>query len=87
MTVRACEAAGFTPRVRHHADDFVTVLTFVAAGQGVALVPELATADVPAGVALAPLATRRRTRLAFRAGAARHPAVAAFAAALGSPAL
>src|SRR6266851_4877860 len=22
MAVRACEAAGFTPRVRHHADDF-----------------------------------------------------------------
>ncbi|WP_433619176.1 LysR family transcriptional regulator [Dactylosporangium sp. CA-139114] len=83
MTVRACEAAGFSPRVRHHADDFVTVLTFVAAGQGVALVPELAAVDVPAGVVLTPLATRRRTRLAFRAGAARHPAVTAFAQALG----
>ncbi|HTJ40243.1 MAG TPA: LysR family transcriptional regulator [Dactylosporangium sp.] len=83
MTVRACEAAGFTPRVRHHADDFVTVLTFVAAGQGVALVPELAAMDVPAGVVLTPLPTRRRTRLAFRAGAAAHPAVVAFADTLG----
>ncbi|WP_426504109.1 LysR family transcriptional regulator [Dactylosporangium sp. McL0621] len=83
MTVRACEAAGFTPRVRHHADDFVTVLTFVAAGQGVALVPELAATGVPAEVVLTPLSTRRRTRLAFRAGAARHPAVTAFATALG----
>ncbi|MER7007082.1 LysR family transcriptional regulator [Dactylosporangium sp. NPDC000555] len=83
MTVRACEAAGFTPRVRHHADDFVTVLTFVAAGQGVALVPELAATDVPGGVVLTPLPTRRRTRLAFRAGAAHHPAVAAFAHTLG----
>ncbi|MEV6929802.1 LysR family transcriptional regulator [Dactylosporangium sp. NPDC051485] len=84
MTVRACEAAGYTPRVRHHADDFVTVLTFVAAGQGVALVPELAAVDVPAGVVLTPLPTRRRTRLAFRAGTERHPAVEAFAVALGS---
>ncbi|MGI5242772.1 LysR family transcriptional regulator [Dactylosporangium sp. CA-139066] len=84
MTVRACEAAGFTPRVRHHADDFVTVLTFVAAGQGVALVPELAATDVPAGVVLTPLPTRRRTRLAFRAGSAAHPAVVAFAHALGA---
>ncbi|MFC5002877.1 LysR family transcriptional regulator [Dactylosporangium cerinum] len=42
MTVRACEAEGFLPRARHHADDFVTVLTLVAAGQGVAVVPELA---------------------------------------------
>ncbi|WP_433045097.1 LysR family transcriptional regulator [Dactylosporangium sp. CS-033363] len=83
MTVRACEAAGFSPRVRHHADDFVTVLTFVAAGQGVALIPELAATDVPAGVVLTPLDTRRRTRLAFRAGAAEHPAVTAFADALG----
>ncbi|GAA3287559.1 MULTISPECIES: LysR family transcriptional regulator [Dactylosporangium] len=84
MTVRACEAAGFIPRVRHHADDFVTVLTFVAAGQGVALVPELAATGVPAGVVLTPLETRRRTRLAFRAGAAQHPAVAAFAEAMGA---
>jgi DNA-binding transcriptional LysR family regulator len=83
MTVRACEAAGFTPRVRHHADDFVTVLTFVAAGQGVALIPELAATNVPAGVVLTALDTRRRTRLAFRAGAADHPAVAAFARTLG----
>ncbi|WP_432825268.1 LysR family transcriptional regulator [Dactylosporangium sp. CA-092794] len=82
MTERACEAAGFAPRVRHHADDFVTVLTFVAAGQGVALVPELAAADPPPGVVLTPLDFRRRTRLAYRAGAAHHPAVAAFAAAL-----
>jgi DNA-binding transcriptional LysR family regulator len=87
MTIRACEAAGFTPRVRHYADDFVTVLTFVAAGQGVALVPELATTAipggmVPGGVVLTPLRTRRRTRLAYRAGAAGHPAVAAFAEAL-----
>ncbi|WP_432972826.1 LysR substrate-binding domain-containing protein [Dactylosporangium sp. CA-233914] len=86
MTVRACEAAGFTPRVRHHADDFVTVLTFVAAGQGVALIPELAARDAPAGVTLTPLPTRRRTRLAYRAGAASHPAVLAFATALGIPA-
>ncbi|GAA2633890.1 LysR family transcriptional regulator [Dactylosporangium fulvum] len=85
MTVRACEAAGFTPRVRHHADDFVTVLTFVAAGQGVALVPELAAAPLPDGVVLTPLETRRRTRLAYRAGAARHPAVSAFAESLGTP--
>ncbi|GAA0743867.1 LysR family transcriptional regulator [Dactylosporangium roseum] len=84
MTVRACEAAGFIPRVRHHADDFVTVLTFVAAGQGVAVVPELAAAPVPGGVVLTPLETRRRTRLAYRAGAARHPAVSAFADALGA---
>ena len=41
-------AAGFTPRVRHHADDFTAVLALVAAGQGVALVPQLAAGRPPA---------------------------------------
>jgi DNA-binding transcriptional LysR family regulator len=82
MTVRLCQAAGFTPRIRHYADDFGAVLTLVAAGQGVALVPELALADRPPGVQLAPLAARRRTHVACRAGWSAHPAVAACAAAL-----
>jgi DNA-binding transcriptional LysR family regulator len=82
MTVRICQAAGFTPRVRHYADDFGAVLTLVAAGQGVALVPELALADRPPGVELAALPARRRTLLACRSGGSGHPAVAACAAAL-----
>jgi DNA-binding transcriptional LysR family regulator len=83
MTVRACEAAGFPPRARHHADDFVTVLTLVAAGQGVAVVPALALRPPPPdGVVLTPLPTRRRTRIAYRAGTGAHPAIAAFVAAL-----
>src|SRR5580658_1254741 len=50
MAVRACQAAGFTPRIRHHGDDFVTVLALVAAGQGVALVPQLGATGPPSGV-------------------------------------
>ncbi|RSM70821.1 hypothetical protein DMB66_07605, partial [Actinoplanes sp. ATCC 53533] len=42
------------------------------------LVPELAAAKPPTGVWLVPLPTRRRTRIAYRRGAAAHPAVAAF---------
>ncbi|GIE33687.1 LysR family transcriptional regulator [Actinoplanes italicus] len=80
--VRLCGSAGFTPRARHRVDDFGTVLALVAAGQGVALVPQLAADQLPAGVRLLPLPTRRRTRVAFRQGAAAHPAVAAFVAAL-----
>jgi DNA-binding transcriptional LysR family regulator len=80
--VRLCGSAGFEPRARHRVDDFGTVLALVAAGQGVALVPQLATGHLPAGVHLLPLPTRRRTRIAFRQGAAAHPAVAAFIAAL-----
>jgi DNA-binding transcriptional LysR family regulator len=81
-TLKLCSAAGFTPRGRHRVDDFGTVLALVAAGQGVALVPQLATGGLPSGVRLLPLPTRRRTRVAFRSGAAGHPAVAAFIAAL-----
>ncbi|MFI1915140.1 LysR substrate-binding domain-containing protein [Nocardia sp. NPDC020380] len=82
VTVRACRAAGFTPRIRHHADDFDTVLALVAAGQGVALVPELGTLSVPAEVTLVPLPTRRRTHLAYRRGTAHHPVITAARAAL-----
>jgi DNA-binding transcriptional LysR family regulator len=82
MTVRACAAAGFTPRVRHQADDFATVLALVAAGQGVALVPQLGAVGGPAEVTLTPLPARRRTRIAYRRGTRRHPAVSACVAAI-----
>lgn len=84
MAVRACEGAGFTPRIRHRIDDFATVLALVAAGQGVALVPHLGTAQPPPGVVLTRLPMYRRTRAAFRAGAGSHPAVSAFVSALHS---
>jgi DNA-binding transcriptional LysR family regulator len=82
MVVRACQAAGFTPRIRHHADDFDTVLALVAAGQGVAFVPQLGAIHVPADVTLTPAPTRRRTRIAYRRGTRRHPAIDAFATAI-----
>ncbi|WP_040804640.1 LysR family transcriptional regulator [Nocardia concava] len=82
MTVRACLAAGFSPRIRHHADDFGTVLALVAAGQGVALVPDLGALAVPAGVRLTALTARRRTHLAYRSGTAGHPVVTAARTAL-----
>ncbi|MFF4578589.1 LysR substrate-binding domain-containing protein [Streptomyces sp. NPDC001389] len=83
MTLRACQAAGFTPRVRHRIDEFATVLALVAAGQGVAVVPQLGVSGPPgSGVALTRLHMERRTKIAFRSGAGAHPAVAAFAASL-----
>jgi DNA-binding transcriptional LysR family regulator len=77
MAVRACQAAGFAPRIRHHADDFVTVLALVAAGQGVALVPQLGAIGPPADVTLTALPTRRRTRIAYRNGTRHQPPVSA----------
>ncbi|WTL60476.1 LysR substrate-binding domain-containing protein [Streptosporangium sp. NBC_01495] len=82
MTVRACQATGYTPRVRHHADDFGTVLALVAAGQGVAFIPELGLLAPPPDVVLTALPTRRRTRLAYRRGTGGHPAVLAARSAL-----
>lgn len=82
MTVRACQAAGFTPQVRHQVDEFATVLALVAAGQGVALVPQLGLIDAPPEAVLTRVPICRRTKIAFRSGADRHPAVTAIAAAL-----
>jgi DNA-binding transcriptional LysR family regulator len=82
MAVRACQAAGFTPRIRHHADDFVTVLALVAAGQGVALVPQLGAIGPPSDVVLTELPARRRTRIAYRNGTRHHPPVSACIAAI-----
>jgi DNA-binding transcriptional LysR family regulator len=82
MAVRACQAAGFSPRVRHHADDFVTVLALVAAGQGVALVPQLGAIAPPPEVVLTELPARRRTRIAYRNGTRHHPPVSACIAAI-----
>jgi DNA-binding transcriptional LysR family regulator len=82
MTTRACQAAGFTPTVRHHIDEFATVLAFVAAGQGVALVPHLGAVDPPPEITLTRLPIHRRTMIAFRTGAGGHPAIVSFSAAL-----
>lgn len=45
-TMRACQAAGFTPRVVLDGGETDTLLRFVGAGIGVALVPRLAVQDV-----------------------------------------
>jgi DNA-binding transcriptional LysR family regulator len=82
LVLRACEASGFTPRVRHYADDFGTVLALVAAGQGVSLIPQLGLTGAPSQVTLTPLASRRRSSIACRRGTRHHPAIAAFAAAI-----
>jgi DNA-binding transcriptional LysR family regulator len=82
MTLHACQAAGFLPHTRHLVDDFATTLALVAAGQGVALVPQLGLAGRPPGVLLTRVPLHRQTKIAYRSGAASHPAVTAITAAL-----
>ncbi|MFF8830821.1 LysR substrate-binding domain-containing protein [Streptomyces sp. NPDC015131] len=81
MAVRACQAAGFQPRIRHQVNDFRTVLALAAIGQGAGLVPEMATAHAPGNVVLTRLPLFRRSKVAFRSGGGTHPAIEAFVAA------
>ncbi len=82
----ACAAAGFTPDVVHGVDDWGALLRLVAAGCGVGLVPELAVAVPPAGVALRPPAGPHRPcrhlYAAVRAGAESSPCIEPVLAAL-----
>jgi DNA-binding transcriptional LysR family regulator len=41
-TIRACERAGFSPRIAHYCDDTVIVQSLVGAGMGVAIINGLA---------------------------------------------
>jgi DNA-binding transcriptional LysR family regulator len=50
--VRSCHAAGFEPNVAFESDDYQTVQGLVAAGVGVALIPELALSVVREDVAI-----------------------------------
>lgn len=55
MVQRACGLAGFSPRIVAECTDFSVQLALVAAGAGVALVPELTIANLPDNVALVQL--------------------------------
>jgi DNA-binding transcriptional LysR family regulator len=77
MAQRACARAGFVPRVVARATDFRVLLSLVAAGAGVALVPRLAAGAIPPGVRLlapAEPVTRQIFTLSRRGGD-RKPAV------------
>ncbi len=54
--VRSCHAAGFEPNVAFESDDYQTVQGLVAAGVGVALIPELALSVVREDIAIRSLA-------------------------------
>jgi DNA-binding transcriptional LysR family regulator len=60
--VRSCHEAGFDPTVSFESDDYQTVLGLVAAGVGVALIPELALAGARDDVAVRELAGKGVTR-------------------------
>ena len=78
--VRSCHASGFEPIVSFESDDYQTVQGLVAAGVGVALIPELALSTVRADIAIRALSPRspvRRVLAATPRGAGVAPAAAA----------
>ena len=77
--VRSCLAAGFEPSVSFESDDYQTVQGLVAAGVGVALIPELALTTVRSDIVVCSLGPRspQRTVLAGTRRGVLAPATAA----------
>ena len=78
--LRACHAAGFEPRVALENDDYAAIQGFVAAGVGVALIPQLALESVRDDIAIRELAEPRPIRrvvAAARGNGYRSPATEA----------
>jgi DNA-binding transcriptional LysR family regulator len=60
--VRSCHAAGFEPNVSFESDDYQTIEGLVAAGVGVALIPELALTVVREDITIRALSPRPPVR-------------------------
>lgn len=82
----ACHDVGFAPAIGYETDNFVAMTAMVAAGLGVALVPQLSvrSAALPDGVRIRAVSPRidRRVHLLAGLGRERIPAVAAVRAAV-----
>jgi len=59
LVTAICADAGFVPRIRHQVEETSTLVTLVAAGLGVAVVPEPTAALDIAGVRYVPLGPDR----------------------------
>jgi DNA-binding transcriptional LysR family regulator len=80
MLRRACERAGFAPRIAFESDDYQAIQGFVAAGVGVALIAELALTTVRDDIVIRSLGREtpmRRIHAAALAGGYRSPATTA----------
>jgi DNA-binding transcriptional LysR family regulator len=82
--VRSCLAAGFEPRVSFESDDYQTVQGLVAAGVGVALIPELALTTVRSDIVVRSLGRTGPARavIAATAPGRSEPAATAMLGAL-----
>ncbi len=81
----ACERAGFQPKVAYESDDFGVVQGLVAAGVGVALIPELALVGERRDIVVRAIGTKPPVRKIYAATLAngyRSPALAEMVAIL-----
>jgi DNA-binding transcriptional LysR family regulator len=81
----ACRRAGFEPRIAFRHDDYLALQGLVAAGLGVALLPDLATASVRDDIvlrALEPGGPVRHVTAVVSAGRCESPTVEAMLQAL-----
>jgi len=60
--IQACHVSGFDPKIAFHHDDYAAILGFVAAGVGVAAVPEMVARKAPREVAICSLGADTMTR-------------------------
>jgi DNA-binding transcriptional LysR family regulator len=77
--IRACHTAGFDPEIAFHNDDYTAILGFVAAGVGVAPVPEMVARSAPRNIRISSLGPEALTRpivAALPAGYRPKPAAA-----------
>jgi DNA-binding transcriptional LysR family regulator len=59
---RACRATGFEPEIAFYNDDYTAILGFVAAGVGVAPIPEMVARNAPANVHICSLRSPKLSR-------------------------
>jgi DNA-binding transcriptional LysR family regulator len=83
VLVAACAAAGFTPRITHHLEEWFAVSAAVAHGFGVCLLPRMVPVPDHHRVVRIPLhGATRPTRVIIAATRRGHPLVAAGLAAV-----
>ena len=70
VVLRACDEAGFVPRIGFESDDYPAVQGMVASGMGVALIPSLALVAARTDIAIKPLRDATPARR-VRAGVAK----------------
>jgi hypothetical protein len=77
VVLRACDAAGFEPRITFETEDYSAIMGMVASGMGVALIPSLALVSAREDIAIRPLRDARPVRRVRAAFAVDRPSALA----------